>query len=331
MTKVAINGLGRIGRATMKIILENPELELVAVNDLVPGDNLAYLIRYDTVYGRYERRVKSSENSLTIEDLEIRLLSEKDPAKLPWGEMGVEIVFECTGIFTDRDGLEKHLQAGAKRVLLSAPIKGDGVPTVVHGVNQAKDDDRLISLASCTTNCITPVMEVMKRRIGVKKAIMTTVHAYTISQGIVDGPQKKVRRGRAGAANLVPTSTGAAKAAGKALPDIEGKFDGVAVRAPVAVGSLADIVFVTEKAVTVEEINEIFREEAQNERYRGVLGVAEDEFVSSDIIMDPRASIVDTAMTQVVDNDLVKVMSWYDNEWGYAAQMVKEAVRLVKG
>jgi glyceraldehyde 3-phosphate dehydrogenase len=330
MPKVAINGLGRIGRATMKIILDTPQLELVAINDLAPAENLAYLLRYDTAYGRYEKKVESRDDALVIDGCEIRLLNEKDPAQLPWKDMGIDLVFECTGIFTNREGMEKHLQGGAGRVILSAPAKGDGVPFVVHGVNQAGADDRLISLASCTTNCITPVVEVMKRRVGIKKAIMTTVHGYTSSQGIVDSPAKKVRRGRAAAANLVPTSTGAAQATGKALPDMQGKFDGVAVRAPVVLGSIADLVFVTERSVTVEEINRIFEEEAKSERYRGILGVAEDEFVSSDIIKDPRASVVDTAMTQVVDGDLVKIFSWYDNEWGYSSQMVKEAVRLLK-
>ncbi len=331
MAKVAINGLGRIGRATLKIILDTPELELVAINDLVPTDNLAYLLRYDTVYGRYPKKVESREKSLLIEGREYRVLNEKDPASLPWEDMGVDLVFECTGIFTNKEGLEKHIQAGAKKVILSAPIKGDGVPTVVHGVNEIDASLKVLSCASCTTNCITPVVEVMTRRIGVKKAIMTTVHAYTATQAIVDSPKKKVRRGRAGAANLVPTSTGAAKATGKALPEMQGKFDGVAVRAPVPVGSIADIVFVTERPTSVEEINDIFREEADTDRYRGILGVAEDEFVSSDIIQDSRASIVDTDMTQVVDGDLVKVMSWYDNEWGYSSQMVREAVRLTKG
>lgn len=330
MTRVAINGLGRIGRATMKIVLETPELELVAMNDLVPTDNLAYLLRYDTVYGRYHKRVESQKKSLIVDGRDYPVSSEKDPASLPWKDLGVELVFECTGIFTHKEDLEKHLQAGATKVLLSAPAHGEGVPTVVHGVNTVASSERTISCASCTTNCIAPVTEVIKRRVGMKKAIMSTIHAYTASQAIVDGPKKKVRRGRAGAANLVPTSTGGAKTTAKVVPEIEGKFDGVAVRVPVPVGSIADIIFVTERTVSVDEINDIFREEADSNRYRGILGVAEDEFVSSDIIQDPRASIVDTGMTQVVDGDLVKVMSWYDNEWGYSSQMVREAVRLVK-
>ena len=331
MAKVAINGMGRIGRAALKIILDTPELELVAVNDLMAQDNLVYLLKYDTVYGRYEKRVETADGDLVVAGKRYRFLSEKDPARLPWRDLGVDIVFECTGVFTRKADLEKHLQAGAKRVILSAPVKGEGdIPMVVCCVNVPGASCELVSCASCTTNCIAPVMEVMGRRIGVIKAIMTTIHAYTSSQAIVDGPAKKWRRGRAGAANLVPTSTGAAIAATETLPEFKGKFDGVAVRAPVPAGSLADIVFLTARPTTEEEINTIFREEAAGSRYRNVLGVAEDPIVSSDVIMDPRASIVDLSMTKVVDGNLVKVMSWYDNEWGYTNQMIREAVRIAR-
>lgn len=330
MAKVAINGLGRIGRAALKIVLDTPELELTAVNDLVSPDNLAYLLKYDTVYGRYDREVEHDEDGLIIDGNRYAVFREKDPARLPWGDLGIDIVFECTGVFTKQEDLQKHIQAGAKYAVLSAPTKSDEVVSVVHGVNQPDAPAQIISCASCTTNCITPVAEVMARRIGVSKAIMTTIHAYTSSQGIVDGPHKKMRRGRAGAANFVPTSTGAALATTKALPQYEGKFDGVAVRAPVAVGSLADLVFVTERETSVQEVNKIFKDESGSDKYRGILGVTEEPLVSSDIIEDPRASIVDLSMTQVVDGDLVKIMSWYDNEWGYANQMVKEAARMVR-
>jgi glyceraldehyde 3-phosphate dehydrogenase len=330
MAKVAINGLGRIGRAALKLILETPELELVAVNDLVPADNLAYLLKYDSVYGRYEKPVEARDNSLVIDGKEYDVLNAKDPAELPWKEKEVDIVFECTGKFTTKQDMEKHIRAGAKYVILSAPAKDDDVATVVHGVNQVGDDVQLISCASCTTNCITPVVEIIGRRIGIQKAIMTTLHAYTSSQSIVDGPSKKWRRGRAAAANLVPTSTGAAIATSKALPQYKGKFDGVAVRAPVAVGSIADLIFVTQRSTTVEEINNIFREEAQSERYLGILRVSEDPIVSADIIKDAHASIVDLTMTQVVDGNLLKVMSWYDNEWGFTNQMIREAVDIAK-
>jgi len=328
MAKVAINGLGRIGRAVFKLVLDTPELELVAVNDLVPPDNLAYLLKYDTVYGRYDKEIDSNGNSLSVAGKDYKVFSEKDPTQLPWSALGIDIVFECTGIFTKKEDLEQHLQAGAKAVILSAPAK-DEVETIVYGVNQPQASTQVLSCASCTTNCITPVFEIMGRRVGVKKAVMTTVHAYTSTQALVDAPDKKFRRGRAAAANLVPTSTGAAIATTKVLPEYQGKFDGVAVRAPIPVGSIADIVFLTEKATTVAEINEIFQEEAASERYQGILAASADPIVSSDVIQDPHASIVDLSMTQVVDGDLVKVMSWYDNEWGYANQMIREAVQLV--
>ncbi len=330
MSNVAINGLGRIGRATFKILLDTPELNLVAVNDLIPGDNLAYLLNRDTVYGGYRERVTYGDDTLRVENHEIRLFNEKDPAKLPWKDLGVDLVFECTGVFREKEGLRKHLDAGAGQVILSAPAKGDGVEMVVHGVNEAEPDSKIISCASCTTNCITPVVEVMGRRIGIKKSIMTTIHAYTSSQSIVDGPRNKCRRGRAGAANFVPTSTGAAKATTQILPQYEGKFDGVAVRGPVPVGSLVDIVFLTERETSEEEINDIFREEAKRDRYAGIMGVVEEPIVSSDIIKDSHGSLVDLTMTQVVDGDLVKMMSWYDNEWGYSSQMVKEAVNRIR-
>lgn len=330
MAKVAINGLGRIGRATLKIVLDTLDLELVAANDLISPDNLAYLLNYDTVYGRYQKRVEHTDNGLLINGKEYRVFNEKDPARLPWGDLGVDVVFECTGVFRTKEGMEKHIEAGARHVILSAPEKTGEIPSVVHGVNSPEGSPKLLSTASCTTNCITPVVEVVGRRIGIRKAIMTTIHAYTSSQSIVDGPKKKWRRGRAAAANFVPTSTGAAKATTKVLTQFAGKFDGLAVRGPVAAGSIADIVLLVERPTSEEEVNRIFREEAQTERYRGILGVSEDPIVSSDIIQDPRASIVDLTMTKVVDGDLVKIMSWYDNEWGYSAQMVRVAVQMLK-
>ncbi|MCF6158260.1 MAG: type I glyceraldehyde-3-phosphate dehydrogenase [wastewater metagenome] len=328
MAKVAINGMGRIGRATFKIILDTQELELVAINDLIPPDDLAYLIQYDSVYGRYEKRVESDGQNLIIDGKKYQMMSKKDPSQLPWRDLGVDVVFECTGIFTKREDLEKHITAGAKYAILSAPSKSPDMPTVVYGVNRADSSAQIISCASCTTNCITPVVEIMGRRIGIKKATMTTVHAYTSTQNLVDGFSKKIRRGRAAAVNLVPTSTGAAIATTKSLPQYEGRFDGVAIRAPVPSGSIADIVFLAERETTADEVNTIFREEAESDRYRGVLKVAEAPLVSSDIIKDPHASVIDAEMTQVVDKDLVKIMSWYDNEWGYSCQMVKEGVRV---
>jgi glyceraldehyde 3-phosphate dehydrogenase len=328
MTKIAINGLGRIGRAALKIIMDTPGLELVAVNDIVPLENIIYLLKYDTVYGRYEKTVEGEGAKLTVGGKTLQFFSEKDPARLPWSSLEVDIVLECTGIFTKREDLEKHIQAGAKYVILSAPAKGDDVDTVVHGVNTVDGNTHIIACASCTTNCITPVVEIVGRRIGIRKAIMTTVHAYTASQAIVDSQSKRFERGRAGAANFVPTSTGAARATAKALPELKGLFDGIAVRGPVTVGSLADIVLVTERNTTVEEINQIFTEESASERYQDILGVTSDPIVSSDIIKDPRASIVDLGMTRVVDGDLVKILSWYDNEWGFTNQMVRQAQQL---
>jgi glyceraldehyde 3-phosphate dehydrogenase len=309
--------------------MDIPELMLVAVNDLIPNDNLAYLLKYDTVYGRYDRKVCSSQDGLEVDGQFIPVFHEKDPTRLPWGKLNVDVVLECTGVFTKAPDLRKHLEAGAKNAILSAPAKDEETVTVVRGVNAPSQPLEILSCASCTTNCISPVMEIMHRRIGVKKALMTTIHAYTASQAIVDGPSKKWRRGRAGAANFVPTSTGAAIATTKALPELKGKFDGVAVRGPVPVGSLADIGLLSARQTSVDEIKNIFREEAESDQYRGILGVTEDPIVSSDVIRDKRASVVDLDMTQVVDGDLVKIMTWYDNEWGYTSQMIREALRLV--
>ena len=328
MTRIAINGLGRIGRAALKIIMDTPGLELVEVNDIVPIENIVYLLKYDTVYGRYDKTVEGDGANLIIGEKTIRYSSEKDPANLPWSSLGVDVLLECTGVFTKREDLEKHIQSGAKYVILSAPAKSDDVPTVVHGVNTLDGNTHIMACASCTTNCITPVVEIVSRRIGIKKAIMTTVHAYTASQAIVDGQSKRFERGRAGAANFVPTSTGAARATAKALPELDNLFDGIAVRGPVAVGSLADIVIVAERKTSVEEINQIFVEEATSERYRDIIGVTDDPIVSSDIIKDARASVIDLGMTRVVDGDLIKILSWYDNEWGFTNQMVREAQQL---
>ena len=325
MATVAINGLGRIGRAALKILLDADGLDLVAVNDIADADNLAYLIKYDTVYGRYHRDVSAVDGGLVIDGRRIPALSERDPANLPWDELGVDLVLECTGGFTTAEDLAKHVQAGAPYVILSAPTNSETVPTVVHGVNRPQGRPQIISCASCTTNCITPVIEIAHRRIGVDRAVMTTVHAYTAGQQLVDGPSKNFRRGRAGAANLVPTSTGAARATTRAVPELAGRFDGIAVRAPIPVGSVADIVFVTSRPTTIEEVNEAFHQEAATARYEGILGVSEDPLVSADIVGDPRAAVMDLELTTVVDGTLVKVMAWYDNEWGFTHQMIREA------
>jgi glyceraldehyde 3-phosphate dehydrogenase len=328
MPNVAINGLGRIGRAALKILMDTDGLDLVAVNDLADADNLAYLVKYDTVYGRYHRQVSAAEGALVVDDRRISALAEPDPANLPWDELGVDLVLECTGAFTTADGLKRHVRAGASYVILSAPTQSEAVPTVVHGVNRPWGRPQLVSCASCTTNCITPVIEVAHRRLGAERAVMTTIHAYTAGQQLVDGPSKSFRRGRAGATNLVPTSTGAARATSRALPELAGRFDGIAVRAPIPVGSIADIVFVAGRPTTIEAVNEAFRHEARTARYDGILGVSEDPLVSADIVGDPRAAIIDLALTRVVDGTLVKVLAWYDNEWAYACR-VAELVALI--
>jgi glyceraldehyde 3-phosphate dehydrogenase len=325
-TRVAINGLGRIGRAVLKLALDESSLDVVAVNDLAASDNLAYLLRFDTVYGRLTTPVMVDDNSLVIGGRKVLTFREASPAALPWKGLGVDLVFECTGAFKRRHELEQHIQAGARFVLLSAPTDDDDVETVVHGVNQPGAATTILSCASCTTNCITPVVEIIRRRIGIAKAILTTVHAYTSSQAVVDAASMHFRRGRAAGANLVPTATGAARATTRALPELASRFDGVAIRAPVVVGSIADITVVTSRRTSVDEVNRIFVEESETSRYAGIVGVSRDPLVSSDIVGDSRASIVDLELTRVVDGDLLKVMSWYDNEWGYANQMVREAV-----
>jgi glyceraldehyde 3-phosphate dehydrogenase len=325
MARIAINGLGRIGRAALKILEYADGAEVVAVNDLIPPDNLAYLLRYDTVYGRWHTSVTADGNALVIGGRKIPVLARRDPAGLPWRDLGVDLVLECTGAFRRAEDLKEHLAAGARRVILSAPARTETIATVVHGVNRAPEGEQVISCASCTTNCITPVAEVLDRRFGIRQAIMTTVHAYTSSQQLIDGPSKDFRRGRAGAANMLPAFTGAALATTKALPALAGKFAGVAIRVPIPAGSIADVTAVTARPVTREEVNDAFRDEAATGRYRGILGVAEDPVVSADIIGDPRASVADAAMTRVVDRALVKIMSWYDNEWGFTCQMIREA------
>jgi glyceraldehyde 3-phosphate dehydrogenase len=329
MARIAINGLGRIGRAALRLILDSKDLELVAVNDIAPADNIAYLVKYDSVYGRYGEEVYAKDGTLYVDKKTFKFFSEKDPAALPWKELKVDIVIESTGRFTEKEDAGKHIQAGAKYVIISAPTKSEDVPTVVYGVNDSKIGDAVVSTASCTTNSLTPVIEVIGRTLGIQKAIMTTVHGYTAGQGIVDGPNKNLRRGRAGAINIVPTSTGAAIATTKALPQYAGKFDGVALRVPVPVGSVSDVVILTEKNTTKEEVNQILTKEA-NGRYKEIIRVTNDPIVSSDIIGDPHACIIDLQMTKVVDGNLLKIFAWYDNEWGYTNQMIRQAKDIAK-
>jgi len=329
MKKIAINGFGRIGRAALKVITDTPGLEVVAINDLMNIDNAAYLLTYDSVYGKYENEVNVQDNYLRIGDRKILFLSEKDPAKLPWKKLDIDVVIESTGLFTNREDAEKHIHAGAKNVVISAPTKSADMPTIIHGVNTADGKTSIFSCASCTTNNIGPIIEIIDRRIGIKKAILNTVHAYTASQSLVDAPSKKrIRMGRAAAINLVPATTGAAKATIKAMPKFEGKFDGIAIRTPVTVGSISDITFVASKNTSVEEINNILMEESKTSRYKSIVSVSNEPLVSSDIVKSSFAAIVDLEMTRVVNDDLVKVLAWYDNEWGFTNQMIRQILEI---
>lgn len=329
MKRIAINGLGRIGRTALKIIMENPELQLVAVNDIAPIDNIAYLLKYDSVHGVYDKQVTNDATNIVVDDLKIPFYSEKNPTNLPWKHHQVDVVIESTGIFTLQEDAEKHIQAGAKTVVLSGPTKSLDIPTIVHGVNTKDGQTSIFSCASCTTNNISPIIEIIGRVFGIEKAIMTTIHADTATNRIVDGPHKKnFRMGRTGINNLIPTTTGAALATTKAMPQYTGKFDGLAVRVPVAIGSLSDITIVTSRATTVEEINKVLTEEAASDRYNNVLAVTNDPIVSSDIIKSSYASIADLGLTKVVDGDLVKILAWYDNEWGFTNQMIRQILEL---
>ena len=329
MKKIAINGMGRIGRASLKIILDHPDLELVAVNDIAPIDSIAYLLKYDSVHGTFEKEVSVEDSALVVGGKHIPFYNERNPADLPWKAHGVEVVIESTGVFTKEEDAQKHVDAGAKVVVISGPTSSGGVPTVVHGVNTKDGRTQIFSCASCTTNNISPVIEILGRRIGIEKAIMTTIHANTASNKMVDAPAKKTRMGRSGLNNLIPTTTGAATATTKAMPQYAGKFDGMAIRVPVAIGSASDITMVMSRATTVEEINAILTEEAASFRYDEVIAVTNDPIVSSDIIKDPHAAIIDLEMTKVVDGDLVKVLAWYDNEWGFANQMIRQILENV--
>jgi glyceraldehyde 3-phosphate dehydrogenase len=332
-TRIAINGFGRIGRAALKIAAAHSDAEIVAINDLGDIENLAYLLRFDSVYGRYSGEVAVDGMDLVVNGKHIRVLQEKEPEKLPWKDMNIDVVIESTGFFTEEEGARKHLTAGAKHVVISAPTKSDGVPTVVMGVNDDKlAGTEVVSNASCTTNCASPVMSVLHTVFGVEKALLTTAHAYTATQSLVDGPAKgDFRRGRAGAINVVPSSTGAAIAATLTIPELKDKFDGISLRIPVPVVSISDITCVLSKDVTVEEVNDAFKKAVDNPMYQGVLAVSETEAVSSDFIGDPHSAIVDLPLTRVVGGNLVKVMAWYDNEWGYSNRLVEQVLELGKG
>lgn len=323
MKRVAINGFGRIGRAALRLIFETDDLEVVGVNDLMSIENAAYLLKYDSNYSKYPKDVKFEGDTLFVGDKAIKYSSLRDISELPWKALKVDVVIESTGIFTNSADAEGHILAGAKAAVISGPTKD--TPTVVYGVNTTDDKTLVFSCASCTTNNISPIIEILGRRLGIKKAILNTIHGYTASQSLVDAPSKKEpRMGRAAGLNLAPAATGAAIATTKVLPQYAGKFDGIAVRVPVPVGSISDITFIAERPTTVEEINQILSEEAATERYKKVITVTNEPLVSTDIIGSAFASTIDLEMTRVVDGDLVKIMAWYDNEWGFTNQMIRQ-------
>lgn len=331
-TKVAINGFGRIGRLVFRHIVDHEDLDIVAVNDIAPMDNLLYLLKYDSVQSNPDVQIDMMEKGFRFGKKEVAFTSERDPANLPWKEMGVEIVIESTGFFTDRTGASKHLEAGAKRVIISAPAKNPD-KTFCLGVNENEfDPDKhiIISNASCTTNCLAPVAKVLDEQFGIESGLLTTVHAYTSSQKIVDSPSKKWRRGRAAAVSLVPTTTGAAIATTKVLPQLEGKMDGMAIRVPIPAGSIIDFVVHTEQPITVEKVNQAFRDAAASDEMSGILGTTEEELVSIDIIGSEYSSLVDLSQTMVIGDHAVKVLAWYDNEWGYAKRCVDLAAFVSK-
>jgi glyceraldehyde 3-phosphate dehydrogenase len=328
MVKVAINGFGRIGRPTFRRILDNhPNLEVKVINDLTDNKTLAHLLKYDSVYGIYKKGVKSDEKNLLIDEKKVQVLAEKDPLKLPWKDLGIDVVLECSGVFTDYEGAKKHLTAGAKKVLISAPSKSEEVPTFVLGVNEEKYDskkDNIVSMASCTTNCLAPVLKVLNDNFKVVKGFMSTIHSYTNDQRILDLPHKDLRRARAAALNIIPTSTGAAKAIGNVIPEMKGKLDGLAFRVPTATVSILDLICDVKKKTTAEEVNYIFKQASQKKELQGILGIEDALLVSSDYIGNSFSAIVDASLTMAIDN-LIKIVAWYDNEWGYACRLAEFA------
>lgn len=328
MIKVAINGFGRIGRNAFKILQTKKDVEVVAINDITDAKTLAHLLKYDSSYGTYDKNVSAGENSIIVDSKKIPIYAEKDPKNLPWGSLGVDVVIESTGFFTNPEAARAHIEAGAKRVIISAPAKGEGAKTVVLGVNEEiiEDSDEIISNASCTTNCIAPVMKVLEDEFGVEKAMMTTVHSYTGSQRLLDAPAKDLREARSAAENIVPTTTGASKAAALAIPSLKGKFNGLSVRVPTPVVSLSDITALIKRNTTKEELTEVFKKVAKEPYYEGIIGVTEEELVSSDFIGDPHSCIVDLPLLDVVDGNMIKVVAWYDNEWGYSNRLVELTV-----
>lgn len=324
-TKIGINGFGRIGRNAFKIAFERSDLEIVSINDLTDTKTLAYLLKHDSNYGTYGHEVSHDDTSIIVDGKHIKVTAERDPTLLPWGDLGVEIVIESTGRFTLKEDAEKHITAGAKRVVISGPSKSEGVDTIVLGANEDKIEgvSHVISNASCTTNSLGAVMAVLDAEFGVEKSLLTTVHSYTASQALQDAPNKDLREGRNAAENIVPTTTGAAIAVTKTLPQLEGKFDGLSIRVPTPVVSISDVTALVSRDVTVEEINNAFKKAAADPFYQGILGVSEEPLVSRDYIGNSHSGVVDLLLTKVVAGNLIKVAVWYDNEWGYSNRLVE--------
>ncbi|OGE17740.1 type I glyceraldehyde-3-phosphate dehydrogenase [Candidatus Daviesbacteria bacterium RIFCSPHIGHO2_01_FULL_37_27] len=334
MIRAAINGFGRIGRTAFKIALDKypDKIEVVAINDLTDPKTLAHLLKYDSNYGIWKHEITSDDKNIIVDGKSYPVYAEKEPEKLPWKKLDVDVVIESTGKFTDSEGAGKHIKAGARRIVISAPVHGDGtsgVKTFVLGVNGSKySNEEIISNASCTTNCIAPVAAVMNLKFGILKAMMTTVHGYTADQNLQDGPHRDLRRARSAAENIVPTTTGAAIATTETIPELKGLFDGAAIRVPVSVGSISDFTFLLKKKVTVEEVNNAFKEVSKNPLFSSILAVTEDPIVSSDIVGRSESAIVDLSLTQVVDGDMVKVFAWYDNEFGYSNRLVEQVLNV---
>jgi glyceraldehyde 3-phosphate dehydrogenase len=330
--KVGINGFGRIGRNVFRAAhASGADIDWVGVNDITDTKTLAHLLKYDSVLGRFPGKVEATDSGLTVDGDELKVFSERDPAALPWADVGADVVIESTGLFTDRENAAKHIEAGAKKVIISAPAKGEDV-TVALGVNFGdydRDNHEVISNASCTTNCLAPVAKVLHEAVGIESGLMTTIHAYTADQRLQDMPHKDLRRARAAAINLVPTSTGAAKAVGLVLPELNGKLTGISVRAPIPTGSVVDLNCIVSRDTSVEEINAVFKEKADTGDLTGILEYTEDPIVSSDIVESPYSSIFDSQMTMVMQDRLVKVIAWYDNEWGYSNRVVELAQKVL--
>ncbi|MBT5304163.1 MAG: type I glyceraldehyde-3-phosphate dehydrogenase [Candidatus Scalindua sp.] len=329
--KVGINGFGRIGRNVFRVIAGREGIDVVAINDLADARTLSMLLKYDSVHGRFDGDIEAKEDAIVVKEKEVKLTKEKDPARLPWKELGVDIAIESTGIFTTKSDCAKHLEAGAKKVILSAPSKDQLDATIVMGINEndIRPEHKIVSNASCTTNCLAPLVKVINDNFQIEKGLITTIHAYTNDQNVADMMHKDLRRARAAAVNIIPTTTGAAKAIGEVIPELKGKLDGMAMRVPVVNGSVTDLVATVKKNVSIEEVNSVLKAAAENE-LKGILEYCEDPIVSSDIIGNEHSSILDAISTCVIGDNLVKVIGWYDNEWGYSNRMVDLAVLIAK-